>query len=258
MRLCIKDIEFGYGSHQILDKVSLDLKSSEIVAISGPNGVGKSSLIKCISLILNSRGSICLDGQEIKTMNKRDIARKIGYVPQYIPTVFSLTVFDMVLMGRRPYLGWKSSRIDRKKVVEVLSLMGIEELAMRDFNELSGGQQQKVVIARTLAQEPDILLMDEPTSNLDLKHQLEVMALIRRLAATKSISAIMALHDLNLASRYADRIVLMKDGRIFCQGDAGTTLTPANIQSIYGVKAVVRQEAGKPYIVPIVSHSMTI
>ncbi len=251
MRLSIQNIEFGYGRDRVLDNISLELNASEIVAVCGPNGVGKSSLIKCISLILNARGRICIDGRDIKKMNKRDLARKIGYVPQYIPNVFSLTVFEMVLMGRRPHLGWKSSRTDRKKVVEALSLMGIEALAMRDFNELSGGQQQKVIIARALAQEPDILLMDEPTSNLDLKHQLEVMALVRKLAATQSISAIMALHDLNLAARYADRIIVMKGGQIFCQGDAGTVLTPANIQSVYGVKAVVRQEADRPYIVPL-------
>ena len=132
--------------------------------------------------------------------------------------------------------------------------MGIEDLAMRDFNELSGGQRQKVIICRALAQEPKILLLDEPTSSLDLRHQLEVMEIIKGLSAERSLSVIMAAHDLNLASRYADRIIMMKNGRIHGAGDSASVLTPQTILSVYGVVAAVREELGKPYVVPLRSE----
>lgn len=251
MRLKIKDVEFGYASTPILERISMELAEAEIVAVCGPNGVGKSTLIKCINRILKPRGSMRLDGREIGTMSTRHIAKRIGYVPQSIPNVFSMTVFEMVLMGRRPHLGWRSGKTDENKVAELLALMGIEDFALRDFNELSGGQRQKVIISRALAQEPDILLLDEPTSSLDLRHQLEVMALIQKLTAEKSISVIMAVHDLNLASRYADKVIMMKAGRIFGAGDAAAVLTAPNIRSVYGVVAVVKEESGKPYIVPL-------
>ena len=130
-------------------------------------------------------------------------------------------------------------------------MLNIEEFAMRDINELSGGQQQKVFIARALTQEPDVLLLDEPTSNLDIRHQLEVMDIIKNIVIEKEISAIMAIHDLNLASRYADRIVMMHSGEIFSAGDPESALTPENIESVYGVEVKVSNHDGRPYIVPI-------
>jgi len=144
-----------------------------------------------------------------------EIAKEMGYVPQTTARVFPATVFDTVLMGRRPHLGWKSSEEDIDKVLEVLELLGIMEFSMRDFNEISGGQQQKVLIARALAQEADVLLLDEPTSNLDIRHQLEVMDIMKGIVKKKGISAIVAIHDLNLASRYTDRLLMMNGGRIF-------------------------------------------
>jgi iron complex transport system ATP-binding protein len=137
-------------------------------------------------------------------------------------------------------------------VIQVLRLMGIEDLAMRDINEMSGGQQQKVLIARALAQEPSILLLDEPTSNLDIKHQLEVIEIIREKVMERNISAIMAVHDLNLASKYTDRIIMMKDGKIFDTGTPESVLTPENIRSVYGVVAeVINNNGGSPHIIPL-------
>ncbi|MCK4731953.1 MAG: ABC transporter ATP-binding protein, partial [Methanophagales archaeon] len=132
-----------------------------------------------------------------------------------------------------------------------LQMLNIEELAMRDINELSGGQQQKVFIARALTQEPEVLLLDEPTSNLDIRHQLEVMDIIKNIVREKQISAIMAIHDLNLASRYADRIIMMNSGEIFSAGDPVSVLTPESIKRVYGVEAKVNNNSGRPYIVPI-------
>jgi iron complex transport system ATP-binding protein len=251
MRIKIQNVQFCFSSKPILKNICLNISSSEIAAICGPNGVGKSTLMKCINRILKPEGSIQLSGQEMKGMSMGHIARKIGYVPQRIANIFSVTVFEMVLMGRRPHLGWKSGDRDKDKVVEILNLMELDKLAMKDFNEISGGQQQKVLIARALAQEPEVLLMDEPTSSLDLRHQLEVMELIRYLTDEQGLSVIMAVHDLNLASRYADKIILMKNGQIYNAGDSKSVLTPENILSIYGVFAVVREEANRPYIVPI-------
>nr|MCR5853009.1 ABC transporter ATP-binding protein [Methanophagales archaeon] len=185
-------------------------------------------------------------------MSRREIAKKMGYVPQSTHQVFPNTVFDVILMGRRPHFAWKCNEKDIEKVLETLKMLGIENLAMRDITELSGGQQQKVFIARALAQEPEILLLDEPTSNLDIKHQLEVMNIIKSITNERGITAIMAIHDLNLASRYADRVIMMHKGRIFAVGSPEEVLTPENIREVYGVEAeVLCGKDGKPLILPI-------
>ena len=252
MKLKVKDVEFSYSSTPILKDVCMELAPSEIVGIVGPNGVGKSTLIRCIDRILApQKGSILLDGQDMKEMDMMKVARHIGYVPQTSTSVFPATVFDMVLLGRRPHLGWRSSEKDQEKVSEILELLEIKEFAMRDFGELSGGQQQKVLIARAFAQEPDVLLFDEPTSNLDIRHQLDVMEIIKRLVMGNEISAIMAVHDLNLASRYVDRVIMMNGGSIFSAGDPASVLSPKNIAFVYGVEVKVSNHDGKPYIIPI-------
>jgi len=253
LKLKVNNIEFRYNSTPVLENISMELDRSEILGVVGPNGAGKSTLIRCINRILKpQRGSILLEGQEIKHMSMMEIAKKLGYVPQTASHTFPATVFDTVLMGRRPYIGWRSSKKDTKNVVEVLKLMEIDDLAMRDFNELSGGQQQKVLIARALAQEASTLLLDEPTSNLDIQHQLEVMEIIKDLVTAKGISAIMAVHDLNLASRYTDRVLIMKRGMIFDAGSPYDVLTPENIMSVYNVEAeVINRNERRPYIVPI-------
>lgn len=251
MRLKIKDLEFDYASRPVLKDINFNLCAGEITAICGPNGVGKSTFLKCINRLLKPRGKIWLGDHDLGRMNMRNVARHIGYVPQRINNIFSVTVFEMVLMGRCPHIGWNSSEADREKVISILNLMGLEEYALSDFNQLSGGQQQKVIISRALAQEPDILLLDEPTSSLDLKHQLEVMELLKGLVAERNISVIMAVHDLNLASRYADKIIMMKDGRIYSAGSSSEVLTCEVILSVYAVIAVVREEAGRPYVIPI-------
>ena len=253
MKLKVKDMEFSYTSVPVLTDVCLELAQSEMLGIVGPNGAGKSTLIRCIDRILNpQRGSILLDGEEIRHMSRMELAKKLGYIPQSASQVFPATVFDAVLMGRRPHIGWRSSEKDNEKVLDVLQMLNIEDLAMRDINEISGGQQQRVFIARALAQEPDVLLLDEPTSNLDIQHQLEVMEIIKDLVAEKGISAIMAVHDLNLASRYTDQLLIMKGGKVFDAGDPRDVLTPENIRSIYGVEAeIINRNGGRPYIMPI-------
>jgi iron complex transport system ATP-binding protein len=252
MKLKVKDVEFSYGSAPILKSICLELASSEMLGVVGPNGAGKSTLIRCIDRILKpQRGTILLDGQDIKKMHLMQLAKKIGYIPQSTAQVFPATVFDTVLMGRRPHIGWRSNEKDTETVLEMLKKLNIEEFAMRDINELSGGQQQKVFIARALTQEPEILLLDEPTSNLDIRCQLEVMDIIKNIVTEKQISAIMAIHDLNLASRYADMTLMMNSGKIFSAGNPASVFTPENIEHVYGVEVKVSNQEGRPYIVPI-------
>jgi iron complex transport system ATP-binding protein len=245
------DVEFGYASTPILQGVNLELAKSEVLSIVGPNGAGKSTLIRCINRILSPQnGSILLDERDIIHMSRMELARQLGYIPQSDHQSFPATVFDVVLMGRRPHISWRSSRRDKEKVLDVLQILNIEHLAMRDINEISGGQQQKVLIARALAQDPNVLLLDEPTSNLDIRHQLEVMDAIRNLVAEKKISAIMAIHDLNLGSRYSDRMVMLSKGVIAAAGSPFSVLTQDNIKQVYGVEAAVKDEDGFPYVVP--------
>ncbi|PVX26508.1 MAG: ABC transporter ATP-binding protein [Candidatus Bathyarchaeum sp.] len=252
MNLTVNNITFSYDSSLSLDRVSLELQESEILGIIGPNGSGKSTLLKCLNKILKPKdGSILLDGQEVKKMNRLEIAKHIGYVPQCSESPQALTVFEVILMGRRPHIAWQSSQKDAQKTWQVLELLGIEHLALRNFNELSGGEQQKALIARSLVQEAEILLLDEPTSNLDIKHQLEVMELSHNLVAKQKLSVVIAIHDLNLASRYCNKIVMMKKGKIFAAGDTTSVLTTENIQSVYGVEVTINYHNKIPNIIPI-------
>ncbi|MEM1574102.1 MAG: ABC transporter ATP-binding protein [Candidatus Methanomethylicaceae archaeon] len=250
MQLVIDDVKFEYNSYRALDGVSFTLKSSEFLGIVGPNGSGKSTLLKCINKILSPKqGKILLDGREIHKMQRNEIAKIFSYVPQSSHLGFSKpTVFDVVLMGRRPYIDWKYSQEDVEKVWEILSKLKIIDFAMRRFDELSGGEQQKVLIARALAQEAKILLLDEPTSNLDIRHQIEVMDLLKEIISNNGKSVIVALHDLNLASMYCDKILMMKKGRIFAAGTPIDVFTPENIKKTFGVNVCVHNIDGRPRI----------
>ena len=250
--LKIEDIEFGYNSNPILKGISLELKPSEIIGIVGPNGAGKSTLIRCINRILSpNKGVVLLDEKDIKKIDLMKLARNIGYIPQNTSAMFPLNVFETVLMGRRPHVSWKSSEIDIDITIKMLELLNVEEFAMKNINELSGGQKQRVIIARALAQEPNILLLDEPTSDLDIKHQLEVMKIIQDIAKNSNISVIIIMHDLNLAARYADKIIMMHKGIIFDVGTPKAVLTAKNIEKVYEVRARVINDGGFLSILPI-------
>ncbi len=250
MRIRIRELEFEYNSIPALKGISIDI-GEEFVAIVGPNGSGKTTLLKCMCKILKpKKGVVMLNGRDINDLSQMEIAKRIGYVPQNVSGTFPAKVFEVVLTGRRPYIGWKCSRKDLEKASEVLRVLGLEELAMRDFDTLSGGQQQKVLIARALAQEVEILLLDEPTANLDLKHQLEVMELLKSLTR-KGVTVITAIHDLNLASMFADRIVMMRDGEIFAIGTPKDVVTSDNVRAVYGVEVRVLEVDGYRVIVPV-------
>jgi len=250
--LRIKDIGFSYPGVPVLKGVSLEIIPGEILAIVGKNGAGKSTLIKCMNRILEpDRGKVFLGERQLKTMKGKDIAKSMAYLSQKASYIFPVTVFDVVLSGRYPHRAWNSDRKDEARVGEVLKMLELEDLAMRYFNELSGGQQQQVLIARAIVQEASIFLLDEPTSDLDIKHQLEVMETVRRITRNRKVSAIITIHDLNLASRYADRIIMLKNGLIFAAGSAASVLTGENISEAYDVQVVVNQIDGKPHIIPL-------
>jgi len=252
MNITIQNLTFSYNSTPTLNNVSLQLHESEVLGMAGPNGSGKSTLLKCINKILEPKqGKILLDQQPITKINRLEIAKKIGYAPQSTNSSETISVFEMVLMGRRPHITWQSSQKDEEKVWKALKTLSIEKLATRNYHELSGGEQQRVIVARSIAQEAKVLLLDEPTSNLDIRHQLEVMDLTRKLVLNENLAAAIAIHDLNLAARFCDKIIMMKEGKIFATGQTITVLTAENIRDVYGIEVIINYYKNTPYIIPI-------
>jgi iron complex transport system ATP-binding protein len=252
MKLEIKGVQFSYGSVPVLEDISLRVRDGEVLSLLGPNGSGKTTLLKCINRILKpKKGTILLEGRDAGNMGLKELARTLGYVPQSAPTAFPLTVFDMVLLGRKPHVNWGLGERDKEIAIEMLKLMELDGMALRMFNELSGGGKQKVIMARALSQEPQVLLLDEPTSNLDLRHQLEVLQLVIDMVKERGLSVIMAIHDLNLASRFSSKIVMLKDGEIRAAGEPREVLNSGNIKEVYGVETAIINDSGRPYIIPL-------
>ena len=249
MKLKIAGLKFSYNSHPVLEDVDFKVEKGDMLTIIGPNASGKTTLLKCINNILRpQRGAIYIDDRSLDGLSMREIARKIGHVPQSGAESFPTTVFDTVLMGRKPHGGWKPSDKDLDIVSHTIERLNLEEIAMRNIGEISGGQKQKVLIARAVAQNPEILLLDEPTSNLDLKHQLEVLDVVKK-QTEDEISVVMTMHDLNLAARYSSKVLMLSDGRIFAAGDVDV-LNSNNIESVFGVKVDIIDRSGRPMIIP--------
>lgn len=253
VRLQFKGVYASYGSIDALKDVTIEFYSGTVTSIVGPNGSGKSTLLKCINRLLKlKKGAIMVNYEDLGKVKLKQLSKLMGYVPQKSSSSFPFTVFDIVLMGRRPYVSWRIGERDKAIVIEKLELLGITNLAERYLDELSGGEQQKVFVARALAQEPKMLLLDEPTSNLDIRHQLEVLNIVRSLAVNQGMAIIMALHDLNLACRYSDTIILLKEGRVFAVGNPESVLNRENIKLVYGVDTLLSNgNMGRPYIIPI-------
>jgi iron complex transport system ATP-binding protein len=234
-------VNLGYNKHIVVKGVSLELCTGEIVGLIGPNGSGKSTLLKAMcGLLRPSSGHVTLDGIEIANIPRETLACKIGVVPQLPSLPDSFTVLDTVLMGRYPHLGLMryESKKDIAIVCEAIRLTGIEHLTNRRVGETSGGERQRVVIARALAQEPRFLLLDEPTAHLDIQHQLEVMELVTSLAGS-GLGIAIALHDFSLASRFCHRLVMLKDGSVFKEGTPKDVMTTENIKNVFGVTALI-------------------
>jgi iron complex transport system ATP-binding protein len=257
LKLTVNKLSFNYNGVPALKDVELKMGLGELLSIVGPNGSGKSTLLKCINRILKPKqNTVLIDGEDTSKIGLRELSKMMSYVPQNSTNTFPFTVFDIVLMGRRPYIQWGLGERDKEIVATTLDYLGIGKLAMRHFNELSGGEQQKVIIARALAQQPQILLLDEPTSNLDIKHQLEILCILRGLTQSKHCSVIVAMHDLNLASRFSDRMLMLKQGCIFAVGTPESVLTEEHVESVYGVKVHVTSSVlDRPQITPLTSET---
>ena len=252
MHIKIDDLEFSYTGTPVLKDITLDITGPQLVSIIGPNGVGKSTLIHCIDKILSpTKGVVYVNDRDVKSIPMKELAKEIGYVPYSAGNAFPLSVVDTVLMGRHPHSGWKSLDDDLDVVYSTLELFGIKDLAMRSFDELSAGQHQKVMIARGLVQEPQVLLLDEPTSNLDIKHQMEVTRILRELSVSKGIQVIMISHDLNIAAKYSDNMIMLCGGSVFAVGKPSEVLTKENIKAVYDVECEVVESHGRPHIVMI-------
>lgn len=242
MEVKFEKLSFQYSpKKQTLKNIDLTLPSGKFIAILGPNGSGKTTLMKQINRILTpQKGRVTLNGVDVASMTAGDMARTIAYVPQMTGGMMAGSVMDTVMLGRKPYIKWKPSDEDVEIVSNCLIRFHLEEIVQRDFNALSGGQKQTVLIARALAQTPRMYLFDEPVSFLDVKNQLEIMTAARKLVDRDGKTVVMVLHDLNLALRFADHIVVMKEGEVFAQGEPAEVITEENVFAVYGTHAEIR------------------
>ncbi len=241
-RLEVKELSYQSQGEPVLQDVSLSVAPGEVVGLVGPNGAGKTTLIRAVSgLVAPSEGVVRLDDALLSRMDLRDIARLVAHVPQTTTIDFGFTCLEVVLMGRYPHLGRLNIEGERdyKIAHEAMKFTGTWELAARKVDSVSGGERQRVLVARAVAQQPCLLLLDEPTANLDLAHQLHVFELVRTLAHEHGLGALAAIHDLELASRYCDRLVLLHRGRVVAQGTPQEVLTTERIRQVFRVEAVV-------------------
>lgn len=251
MDIIVKDVCFEYGDHPVLRNINLDLHGPGLVCIIGPNGVGKSTLIRCMNGLLKPvSGSVTIDGRDVSDYKPGDLAEFMGYVPVTAQDCFAMSVFDTVLMGRYKRNKWRTSAEDLDATERTLRLMELLNMAMKSFNELSAGQHQKVAIARGLVREPEILILDEPTSNLDVRHQVYVTELLHEIAVQCNMLVIMISHDLNISARYADKVVVMeRPGVIRAVGIASDVITETMVREVYGVENEVIQREGRPHVI---------
>lgn len=250
MRLEVRNLRYGYTpEREVVRGVSFTVRAGECVAVLGTNGVGKTTMLKCINRIIRPKsGEVLVDGLPVHRLSGRELAQRIGYVPQACEFADS-SVFDAVLLGRKPFLQWDVTKRDLEIVQDVLQRMGLEEYAHREVNALSGGERQKVSIARALAQQAPVLLFDEPTSSLDLRNQLEVLDMTKQVVRQQGLAAVVILHDLNLALRFADQFLVMKEGTVRAFGGR-EVVNPEMIREVYGVQAQVLEVNGRPVVVP--------
>lgn len=245
-----EDLGASYGDNVIWKHINLDINEPGLISILGPNGVGKSTFMYTINKILEpSSGRILLDGTDVLELGYKDIAKKVAYVPQASGETFAMTVMDTVLMGRYPHSGYSVTLEDLEIAADCLQKMHMGEFALRNFNELSAGQHQRVMIARGLAQQPDLLMLDEPTSNLDIYHQIYTMRLLRDVAHERNMTVLIICHDLNIASRFSDRVIVFRKGSVYADGTAQEVLTEDTIFNVYNVKADIQMVDGRPYVI---------
>lgn len=254
-RLAAQGVTVGYGDRTVIDALDVTIPPGVVTTIIGPNGCGKSTLLRTLSRLLKpTRGSVVLDGEDIATLKTRDVAKKLGLLPQAPVAPEGLTVADLVARGRHPHQSWlrQWSSDDASVVERALAMTGVADLADRPVDALSGGQRQRVWISMTLAQGTDLLLLDEPTTYLDLAHAVDVLDLVDDLHES-GCTVVMVLHDLNLAARYSDNLIVMKAGSVLAQGHPRDVVTAELLHEAFGLRAMVIDDpvGNRPLVVPI-------
>jgi iron complex transport system ATP-binding protein len=259
--LVVKGLEAGYDGKKVLQGIDLTLPEGQVTAIIGPNACGKSTLMRCAARLLRpTAGGVYLDGEDVQAVPTRELAKRLGLLPQSPIAPDGIVVRELVARGRAPYRSWWSqwSSADGEAVERAISVAGVEDLADRPVSSLSGGQRQRVWVALILAQDPETFLLDEPTTYLDLSHQIALLDLVRGLAISDGRTIVMVLHDLNQACRFADHLVVMKDGRVAASGRPGEIVDPALLRDVFGLEASVGTDpvAGTPLIIPVASSAV--
>ncbi len=250
-----KDLTFAYAEKPVINDISLNFQAGEFTGVIGPNGSGKSTLLKLIGGILPSPSeTVFFKNRELSHYKKKELAVSIAWIPQEKQMAFSFKVIDIVLMGRHPYLSPLSfeGKDDYQIAEDAMRQTQVLEFAQRSFNEISGGEKQRVMIASAISQKPEVMLLDEPTSALDIKYQIEVLSILKRLNEQENKSLILAMHDLHLASKFCKRLVLLKEGRVFCEGIPAEVLKKEILEEVYEVKVKIFQddEDGSLIVVP--------
>lgn len=253
-RLKAQEVEIGYGDHTIINNLDVEIPDGKVTSIIGPNGCGKSTLLKALSRLLSIKnGEIQLDGENIHTQSTKEIAKKIAILPQTPEVADGLTVGELVSYGRFPHQkGFgRLSAEDKKEIDWALSVTGTSEFRHRSINDLSGGQRQRVWIAMALAQKTDIIFLDEPTTYLDISHQLEILELVQQLNREQGCTIVMVLHDINQAIRFSDHLIAMKNGEILASGSTEEVLTKDILERVFNIDVVLSEDprTGKPLLV---------
>lgn len=260
MKLELQNVWLAYGGNAVVKGITFQLLPGEIAGLIGPNGSGKSTIIKAISRVISTHsGKILLDGEDISRIPRKDLARLLGVVPQMplLPSAF--TAFEVVLMGRNPHLGLFQYEGEKELAItwRAMEMTATQPLAKRRIGELSGGEIQRLVIARALTQEPKAILLDEPTANLDIRHQIEILNLIKNLCRNDNLTVLAALHDLNLAAQYCDKLILINNGQVHAQGTPAEVINSQNIEDVYGAEGCVYPHPinGLPAVLPRAGNS---
>lgn len=253
--LKVIDVYANYADHPVLKGLDFEIANGEVVAVIGPNGAGKTTLVRVISGVIPLQaGKILVNGKDLNGMAPEERAKLMAVVPQARQLPLDFSVHQTVMIGRTPYIGWfgLTSLRDEQTVLQAMNQTQISHLNKRRIGELSGGEQQRVLLARALAQDTPLLLMDEPTTHLDLQHQFALLNLIRKLAKEQKFAILLILHDLNLASIYADRVLLMVDGKILREGTPNMVITAKNLAEAYhiNVQVIEHPEYGTPLVLP--------
>ncbi|MDD5018898.1 MAG: heme ABC transporter ATP-binding protein [Candidatus Omnitrophica bacterium] len=254
--ITVRNLTGGYGHTPVLRGISFSVRKGETIGIIGPNGSGKSTLLRLISRALTPQaGEVLLEGKNIRTFSLKEFCKRVAFVGQETPTEFSFSSREIVAMGRIPYLRRLESETkdDKEAIMEAMRLTDVLGLAQRETNTLSAGERQRVILARALAQKTNLILLDEPTSHLDIGHQAQILDLLRGLNRRSHLTIVMVIHDLNLAGEYCDRLILLHEGRIVQEGTPEEILTYQNLETVYKTVVVVKKNpiSQKPYIILI-------